>query len=80
MKSVIYLNKEQQFGQAPITNGDKPTQMYSSPFTLSEDDREILFRSLHHEISDRIYDAINRKGYTMYTIHWGAKLVLYWKE
>ena len=78
MKSILYLNKEEVFGNAPVYNNvtNKTSTLYCAPFTLSDQDNFIPTG----EITYRLKVVISNKRYKWYNIHWGPKIVLYWKE
>ena len=80
-KSVLYFHQEKPFGDSPVINGytGKVEPLYCIPFTLNEEDRKIR-RYKRYILQDRIKKAIENKGHTWASVHWGAYLVLYWKK
>ena len=80
-KSVLYFHEEKPFGDSPVINGHtgKVEPIYCIPFTLSEQDQQFIRRH-RHVVKARIIKAIENKGHTWASIHWGAALVLYWKK
>jgi hypothetical protein len=79
VKSILYLNKEEVFGNAPVYNNvtNKTSTLYCAPFTLSDEDN---CKMDHDEIIYRLKVVISNKRYNWCNVHWGPKIVLYWKE